>query len=106
MATQKKKAEKPTFYFGKVGKSWGREFARTERQMEAEEDPEAREALLDHRDELLTEVILDIPKSWLRDDAPDGLDWSDAANLEWIQAPMYGALIEAMSEAIEEARKN
>lgn len=119
-----KAAGKPVFNFRAVSRRWSKEW----RQVSAElvqigvllENParpdltaeELRmltvakaEALgrLDEvearREALLSEVLVSVPRDWLVEDAPEGLDWRKAESLDWLLDVQFQPLIEAMAEA-------
>lgn len=50
------------------------------------------------RDRLLAEVLVEVPRDWLSDKAPTGLNWSDPASLDWLLFDKYEQLLVAMME--------
>lgn len=61
--------------------------------------------------EMICEVLASVPRSWLKSDAPNLIDWSKVESLDYITPPGYGELLnmiqsgEAMILA-KEAAKN
>ena len=51
------------------------------------------------REALLSEVLVSVPRDWLVEDAPEGLDWRKAESLDWLLDVQFQPLIEAMAEA-------
>lgn len=50
------------------------------------------------RDKLLAEVLVEVPREWLAESAPEKLDWSDPASLDWVLFDKYEQLMVAMME--------
>ena len=51
------------------------------------------------RDKLLAEVLVEVPRDWLAASAPEKLDWSDPASLDWVLFDKYEQLMWAMVDA-------
>ena len=121
MSEKAKNDDGPKFDFSKVSRQWRLEFGRSlseaaragivlQRQINADMDDEAVDALLDRQEkalseletladkqaQLVTQVLADVPTDWLIADAPDGLDWGDVASLDYIQANKYEAILEQL----------
>jgi ABC-type Na+ transport system ATPase subunit NatA len=43
--------------------------------------------------ELIAQVLVDVPRSWLLDDAPADIDWSDPDNLKYVSYDGYNKLL-------------
>lgn len=118
------KASKPVFDFRRVTRRWSKEW----RQVSAElvqigvllENPARPDLTADElrtltmakaealgrldeieeqRERLLCEVLVSVPREWVADDAPEGLDWRKAESLDWLLDVKFQPLIEAMAEA-------
>lgn len=114
-------SEKPKFDFSGVNRQWNRDFALTltkaarvqlilQRQPNDEMDDAAVDALYDRQEKaldelealadqqaaLLAQVLVGVPTGWLMPGAPDDLDWSQVASLDYIQANRYTELLELL----------
>lgn len=116
---------KPTFNFDRVPYKWARQFGQVFAQLnlsatlmdapvrgDATEDDKARirqakleamegfDELVSKRDELICRVLVDVPRDWLIDDAPEAIDWSDPANLQdYLQMNRMDDLLTELGEA-------
>lgn len=54
--------------------------------------------IMEERDKLIAQVLVDVPRGWLVDDAPDDLDWSDPENLDWLRQDRYADVLKAVNE--------
>lgn len=111
----------PKFDFSRVSRQWNREFAQSmtqavrvqlilQRQPSDDMSDEEFNALLDRQEqavsdlekladkqaELLVQVLADVPTAWLLPDAPDALDWSQVASLDYIQADRYSEILDLL----------
>lgn len=55
---------------------------------------------------LICHVLSDVPREWLLPDAPEVIDWSDEASLEYIQAKYYAQILSDVQsgEAMKKAK--
>lgn len=115
------KSETAVFDFTKVSKQWNLKFGLTltavaraeitlKRPAPQGRDYDALQAFYDKQEEALTvierlaseqagmvaEVLVSVPESWLLEDAPgaDEIDWSNADNLNYVQADRYNQILE------------
>lgn len=109
----------PKFNFGKVTRQWWRDFERLDLKMmklsrqigamyrqdfsDAEMDAAlaAKLALEDEQDGLIAQVLVALPAAWLVDEAPDKIDWSDAASMMYVRLDYRTALNAALLEAVQ-----
>jgi hypothetical protein len=119
--------EKPVFDFSEVGYRWQRDYmkvtmtaarASTLIDNPAREDitPTEKAALtlaklnavdefeasIARRDELISQVIVSIPRHWLTKDAPGEIDWRDPDNLGYLRD--IGQLLMALTEARQDSK--
>lgn len=113
--------EKPTFDFTRVGRQWNQAFARSltqaarvqlvlQRVPNDDMDDDAVDALLDRQEAalgdlealgdrqaaLLAQVLVSVPESWLLPGAPDDLDWSEVASLDYVQSDRYAEMLDML----------
>lgn len=43
--------------------------------------------------ELIAQVLVDVPRAWLLDDAPEDIDWSDSDSLKYVSYDGYNKLL-------------
>lgn len=70
-----------------------------ERKQQFDEKIDANDLLSKLGDEqavLVAEVLVSVPRSWLIPGAPDEIDWSDPANLDYIQMQHYADILERL----------
>lgn len=70
-----------------------------DRKRQYDEKIEASDLLSKLGDEqalLVAEVLVSVPRSWLIPGAPDEIDWSDPANLDYIQMQHYADILERL----------
>lgn len=129
MSEEKQKNEpQPTFDFSRVSRKWNQAFVasiskatRAQTAMlrplpgDADEDATQRhydrveqaindlEALMEEQAALIAQVLVDVPREWLIEGAPDGLDWGQTASLDWIQSGRYSEILEMVQSG--EARR-
>lgn len=112
-------AEKPTFDFTRVSKEWNHQFALSltavtkaeitlKRPQPKTDDYDVLTEFYDKQEEALTvierlageqagmvaQVLVDVPRDWLLETAPDAIDWGDPASLNFVQADRYGEMLE------------
>lgn len=122
--------EKPTFDFGDVSYKWARKMTSISSKLmltgftigaaakeTASEEDRSRllqaqvqamenvDALIDERDDLIAQVLVDVPRAWLISTAPAKIDWKDRASLEWIRADRFNDLTLALNEAQDTQKK-
>ena len=110
-------AETVVFDFSRVGRTWNRDFLKSMSKAsraqlvlnrtlpddatdeEADELFAKQEKALDDLDNLsdeqagmLAQVLVSVPDDWLIEGAPQDLNWSDVASLDYIQADKYAEL--------------
>lgn len=51
------------------------------------------------QEQMLAQVLTDVPREWLTSDAPKSIDWSDSESLDWLQESRYPLLIQALNAA-------
>lgn len=115
--------ESPEFDFSNVSRKWQRDFARSlskatraqltlQRVPSADATDEEIDALLDRQEQalddfetmadeqagLIAQVLVDVPRSWCIEGAPEKLDWSDVASLDWVQADKYNEILTMVRE--------
>jgi hypothetical protein len=61
-------------------------------------------AMGDVQTKLMVQVLADVPREWLLGNAPDVIDWSDVASLDYIQSDYYEELLDVIRSG--GARKN
>lgn len=76
-----------------------------------EEAVQTMATLPDEQAKLIVQVLASVPREWLRQDAPEQLDWSDVANLDYITPPGYGKILEMIMtgdamNSVRESAKN
>lgn len=119
---------KATFDFSRVGYGWSKQFMRVDARMAhlmtLLDAPEAEDIsdfdqkrllvaraeavgeipdLVDDRDRLVAQVLVDVPRAWLMPNAPDVLDWSALESLEYLRD--INDLMDALREAQQERQK-
>lgn len=126
--SDKVKAPKPVFDFKRVSRQWSLSFMKTaqaaakaqltiqrpirpgmsEDAIQAQFD--AQEAALDkisvfseEQLDLIVQVLIEVPREWLIDGAPDVLDWSNKEHYDWIQDERYTEILNMVMSG--EARK-
>lgn len=64
------------------------------------EDGDALERAMERVDQAMSDIqamiaslVIDIPRSWLVEGAPEAMDWSDAASLDWLEAARFNDLL-------------
>lgn len=117
------KQESPEFDFSRVSRQWHKQFAKTltavtraqitlQRVPSEDATPEEYDALLDKQEqawiaieelsdqqaELIAQVLVSVPDDWLIEGAPEALDWSDVASLDWVQAYRYLEILSLVRE--------
>lgn len=45
---------------------------------------------------LLAQVLVYVPRGWLLEDAPEEIDWSDVASLDWIRLDKYSEIFDLL----------
>lgn len=65
----------------------------------AARDEGALMACFDSMQTYLTRVVRDVPKGWLVNDAPAGLDWGDPVSYDWLRSDKMTALMKALGDA-------
>lgn len=70
-------------------------------QMEA---MEGIDGLIARQEEMLAEVLVDVPREWLVENAPAKLNWSDRASLNWLVDDHYNDLLMALAAARDKRR--
>ena len=118
------KTVKPVFDFRRVTRRWSKEWRQVSTELvqigvllenPARPDLTAEEARtltmakaealgrLDEieaqREKLLCEVLVSVPREWLAEDAPAGLNFREPEALDWLLDAKFQGLIEAMAEA-------
>lgn len=53
----------------------------------------------------LAKCLVSIPKSWLVDDAPDDIDWSDTESFGWLIGDKFSELMQALQSAKQANQK-
>lgn len=127
-------ASEPRFNFVGLGRHWGKrwmhtltrttklqlELQKVQQQLESLEGDDAAmsrveqqvalldefEALSIEQECLLAQVLADVPADWLSSDAPDTIEWSDPASLNYVQELRYPELIQALNAARQSSSKN
>lgn len=114
--------ERPTFDFSKVGYGWDRKYrhevgqimaatailrSQPRRDLTAEQAADLAmkqstaylemDEAVERRDALLTQVLVDVPRSWLIPDAPEEIDWKQTESLDYIRD--MNAVVQALGEA-------
>lgn len=123
---------RPQFDFSRVSRKWNKEFSAsiakvTKAQIAMQRpapvgDDAAIQAHYDRMDAavdmlqtvadeqaaLVCAVLVDVPRAWLIDGAPDDLDWDDPESLDWIRADKYQDILMQIQtgEAARQAAKN
>jgi hypothetical protein len=113
----------PTFDFTRVGRGfmreWGASVERATRYTKvlmnlqpngnsradleefetlSEEYKEKFDAEADVQSEMISRILKSVPKSWLISDAPEGIDWSNPENLDYIQVDRYAQLLQTIGQ--------
>jgi hypothetical protein len=113
----------PTFDFTKVGRGfmreWGASVERATRytkvlmdlrpaghsradleEFEAlsDEYKEKFDAEADAQSDLICRILKSVPKTWLTDDAPADIDWSNPESLDYIQVDRYAQLLQLIGQ--------
>jgi len=57
------------------------------------------DSLVLEAESVISLALVSVPRSWLVEGAPDALDWSDVASLEWVRADKFDDLRAALIEA-------
>lgn len=64
------------------------------------EDGEALERAMERVDQAMADIqamiaslVIELPRSWLVDDAPEDLDWSLPSTLDWLEASRFNDLL-------------
>ena len=113
-----------TFDFSQVSRRWGKawyQLNRDESILTTQDVPEASELgemtdeererakgfvkntfatfdrVIEERDKLIAQVLVDVPRSWLVSDAPGNLDWSDPESLDWLVLDRYNEVVQAIN---------
>lgn len=116
--------ESPEFDFTRVSRQWHKELAKTltavtRAQIALQRPPPpddatdaeydafldrqeqawiAIENLSDQQAELIAQVLVSVPESWLLENAPDNIDWSNTESLDWVQSFRYLELLAMIRE--------
>ena len=96
-------SDKPEFRFPVM--SWGdsKQFAvlqaRLRRLNDPDTGPDETAETFDALSRLLARFVVSVPQSWLMDNAPKKLDWSDPASFDWLRTDRMADLQAAMQEA-------
>jgi hypothetical protein len=53
--------------------------------------------LIGRRDRLLCQVLVNVPRKWVHEDAPNDLDWNDPESLDWILEEKFPEVINAVA---------
>jgi hypothetical protein len=113
----------PTFDFTKVGRGfmreWGASVERATRYTKvlmnlqpngnsredleefetlSEEYKEKFDAEADVQSEMISRILKSVPKTWLTDDAPESIDWSNPESLDYIQVDRYAQLLQTIGQ--------
>lgn len=59
----------------------------------------AQDAVYEKLQAYISRVLVSVPRSWLVSDAPEDLDWSDPASLDWLRGQSFAKLQGAMVDA-------
>lgn len=70
------------------------------------EDWEERDRIDDQMLAIMFKAVVSIPDSWLMDDAPPDLDWSDPASINYMQAVKGDQLVIAIHRELQAAPKD
>jgi hypothetical protein len=109
------------FDFTRVGRTWSRDFLGSmtrasrvalvlQRNIPPTATPDEIDALLDRQEKalvdleamsdeqarLLSLVLVDVPREWLLENAPEEIDWGVIDNLDYIQSDRYGEILERL----------
>lgn len=112
---------KPIFDFTKVSRQWDLAFQMSltksakailvlQTPMSEEANPEQQIAYYERMEKALSEietisetqallisqVLVDIPRSWLLVDAPEEIDWTKITSLDYVQSERYGDLLKML----------
>lgn len=101
--------EKPVFDFSELSYGDMKQVTRWPYEMraaEAENDIAKVEAVIAKKDALYASTIVSVPREWLIKSAPETIEWSDPASLNYLRADKVDALEAAMVEARTGAAKN
>lgn len=118
--------EKPKFDFSNITRRWGKAWMRCQAdqvKMAGQEIPDGGdlaemsdaekakaqkmvsdvfdtvERVIVTQERLIAQVLVDVPRSWLGHDAPEGLDWSDPESLDYVLDARFAELVQAVNEA-------
>jgi len=58
-----------------------------------------QEAVFDKLQAYICRVLVSVPRSWVVEDAPEDLNWSDPTSLDWLRSPSFSKLQDAMISA-------
>jgi hypothetical protein len=122
MGENSKNADLLTFDFSGLPRRWSREWLETTAELSGiaalgvmkppdglpEEDRAKLELemhiaiantpeLIGRRDRLLCQVLVNVPRKWVHEDAPNDLDWNDPESLDWILEEKFPEVINAVA---------
>lgn len=67
---------------------------------------DAMDGLIARQEQMLADVLLDVPREWLVPDAPAKLDWSNRESLNWLVDDHYNDVLVALADARSGQRDN
>lgn len=130
MAAKKTTPETVQFHEGRMSIGWAREYSRLsnrvrllsltiegemrtglsleeiqQHQLNQIEATEELHELAKERDLLLAKVIKSVPRSWLSEDAPENIDWSNPASLQYVLVGYDGLITEGIDQAMLASQK-
>lgn len=124
---------RPVFDFSRVSRKWNKQFSAsiatvtkaqiamqrplpagaTDEQIQAHYDRmdaavDSLQTVADEQARLVCEVLLDVPREWLIEGAPAGLNWDDPESLDWVRSDKYQEILVMIQtgEAARQAAKN
>jgi hypothetical protein len=68
-------------------------------QAQASRDIDGIEAGFAGIERQLARVVVDVPRDWLIEGAPEQIDWSDPDSFNWLRSNRMTTLLEAFAEA-------
>lgn len=115
------KDESPTFNFDGISRKWNKEMTRIQVKMASlalsVQNPSDSDSskvefadkifeLEDKRDQLLIDVVMDVPQSWLVSNAPKDLKWDKVEDLDWMLSEKFEELTQLALTARQSSAKN
>lgn len=55
--------------------------------------------LMARRDALIAQILVNVPRSWVHEDAPDDLDWHDPESLDWVLEEKFPEILVAIGQS-------